>query len=182
MVASLPRGVGLRSEHLSIMRAMGPSTSWDPWPRPAHEQPWGQRSVHRSAKMTSRSRFWSLVYTVTLLWIDVGTQECTQIGGDCLSALFWGIRVHCCDASCVGWPEWLNRHGVPAAPPSVAASPLVRKTGSARVAPPLGWRFHRGINPHESPKSPFKKARAMTPERYVGPTHPPRRCCAWTSP
>ena len=31
---------------------------------------------------------------------------------------------------------------------SVAVSPLVGKTGSARAAPPLGWRLHRGINPH----------------------------------
>ena len=31
---------------------------------------------------------------------------------------------------------------------SVAVAPLVGKTGSARVAPQLGWRLHRGINPH----------------------------------
>ena len=29
----------------------------------------------------------------------VGTQECTQISEKCLSATFWGIRVHYCDAS-----------------------------------------------------------------------------------
>ena len=44
---------------------MGPSMSWDPWPRP----------VARAA---------------------VGMQECTQIGENGLSVLFWGIRVHCC--------------------------------------------------------------------------------------
>ena len=40
-------------------------------------------------------------------------------------APFWGICVHCCDAShdtnrdasCARWHERLNRHGVPAAPP-----------------------------------------------------------------
>ena len=36
-----------------------------------------------------------------------------------------------CDAHCVGWHEWLKRHGMPASPP------LVGKTGSARVAQPL---------------------------------------------
>ena len=36
-----------------------------------------------------------------------------------------------CDASCVEWHERLNHHGVPAAPPSVATSRLVGKTGSA---------------------------------------------------
>ena len=50
-----PGGVGLRSERPGITGAMGPSTSWDPWPRP----------VARAA---------------------VGTQECTQIGEDGLSA------------------------------------------------------------------------------------------------
>ena len=29
-----PGGMDLRSGHLSITRAMGPSMSWDPWPRP----------------------------------------------------------------------------------------------------------------------------------------------------
>ena len=43
---------------------MGPSMSWDPWPRPVRDRPWGQRSVHRLAKMTSRSRFGAFVYTV----------------------------------------------------------------------------------------------------------------------
>ena len=46
----------------------------------------------------------------------VMTQECTQIGENSPSEPFWAIRVHCCDASCVGWHERPNRHGVPAAP------------------------------------------------------------------
>ena len=49
------------------------------------------------------------------------SQECTQIGENGPSTPFWGIRVHCCDASCdasrVRWHERPNRHGVPAAPP-----------------------------------------------------------------
>ena len=62
-----PSGMNLRPERSGITRAMGPSTSWDPWPRP----------VARAA---------------------VGMQECTQIGENGLSAPFWGICVHCCDA------------------------------------------------------------------------------------
>ena len=50
-----PGGVGLRSERPGITGAMGPSMSWDPWPRPV-------------ARAT------------------VGTQECTQIGENGLSA------------------------------------------------------------------------------------------------
>ena len=60
--------MGLRPERPGITRFMGPSMSWDPWPRP----------VARAA---------------------VVTQECTQIGENGLSAPFWGICVHCCDAA-----------------------------------------------------------------------------------
>ena len=34
-----------------------------------------------------------------LTWAHVGTQECTQIGKNNLSASFWVICVHCCAAS-----------------------------------------------------------------------------------
>ena len=57
-----------------------------------------RKSVHRSAKMTSQSRFGAFVYTVAPLWAGAGTQECTQIGENGLSVSFWGICVHCCDA------------------------------------------------------------------------------------
>ena len=111
--------------------ASGPSAlaSWGPWGRRrrgtrgrarSRERPCvTRRSVHRLAKITSRSRSGAFVYTVATLWTDVGTQECTQIGEDGPSAPFRGIRVHCCvasrDTSCVGWHERPNRHGVPAA-------------------------------------------------------------------
>ena len=85
----------------------------------------GRNSVHKSPKMTSQCRFGAFVYTVALLWTDVGTQECTQMGGSGLSAPDWGVCVHCCDASrdtnrdssCARRHERLNHHGVPAAPP-----------------------------------------------------------------
>ena len=35
--------------------------------------------------------------------------------------------------------------------PLLVASLLVGKTGSARVAPPLGWHLRQGSNPHKSP-------------------------------
>ena len=62
------------------------------------------------AKTAFRICFWSFVYTVAPLWTDVGTQECTQIGENDLSEPFWGICVHCCDASRVGWHECPNHH------------------------------------------------------------------------
>ena len=97
-----------------------------------------RKSVHRSAKLASRIRFGALVYTVAPLWTGEGTQECTQIGENGLSGPFWGICVHCCDASCVEWYERLNHYGVSAAPPSVTTSRLVGKPGSARAAPSRG--------------------------------------------
>ena len=92
-----------------------------------------------------------------------GDKECTQIGENGLSAPFFAICVHCCavscaascDASCVGWhkdsrvpqPPW--RAG---GAPSVVASPLVGKTDSARVVPPLGWHLRRDSNPCKLPR------------------------------
>ena len=38
--------------------------SWNPWPARSRGRPWEGRSVHRSAKMASRSRFGAFVYTV----------------------------------------------------------------------------------------------------------------------
>ena len=112
-------------------------------PGHASRRGWGSRSVHRLAKMASRVRFGAFVYTVAPLWTDVGTQECTQIGENSLSGPFWGICVHCCavscavsctvscdascDASCGGWREWLNRPGVPAAPPRWSPLPWSEK-------------------------------------------------------
>ena len=44
---------------------MGSLMSWDPWPRPVARAVVGvQKSVHRLAKMASRRRFGSFVYTV----------------------------------------------------------------------------------------------------------------------
>ena len=42
----------------------------------------------------------------------------------------------------VWWHERPSRHGVPAVAPRWPAPPLAGKTGSARVTPPPGWRFH----------------------------------------
>ena len=73
---------------------------------------WGHNSVHRLAKMASRRSSGAFVYTVATRgsrerpW---GAQECTQIGENGLSEPFWGICVHCCDASCIGWREWRRR-------------------------------------------------------------------------
>ena len=32
------------------------------------------------------------------LWVALGSQQCTQMGGSGLSMPFWGICVHCCDS------------------------------------------------------------------------------------
>ena len=86
------------------------------------------------------------------------TQECTQIGGNGPSGPFWGICVHCCDASrdasCARWHECLNRHGVSAAPPR-----LVGKTCSAR---------RRATHQATDTKVDYLERRAQTGEWCVG--------------
>ena len=58
-----------------------------PWRRgPQVRAPWHHRAMGPSTSWDQRPR------PVTRA---VGTQECTQIGQNGLSASFWGIRVHC---------------------------------------------------------------------------------------
>ena len=121
--------------------------------------------------MTSRSRFWSFVYTVALLWIDVGTQECTQIGGDCLSEPFWGIRVHCCDASCVGWPEWLNHYGGPA-PPLGGRLSLGREDRLCASGAAARLAFSPGHQPTRIPEEPFQEGTSDDPRGLRGTNTP----------
>ena len=93
------------------------------------ERPWGRRSVHRSAKMASRSRFGAFVYTVaTRVAMRIATRAAP--GGTSASAT----------TAC-------RRR------PLAGPSRLVGKIGSARVAPLPGWRLRRGVNPHEPLKS-----------------------------
>ena len=91
--------------------ASGPSAlaSRGPWgrrcrgtrgPARSRKRSWVRRSVHRSAKTTSRSRFGSFVYTVAPLWADVGSAGVyTDWRKQPIGAVLghsWGIRVHCC--------------------------------------------------------------------------------------
>ena len=90
VVASPPRWRGPQSERPSITGLWGRRCRGTRGPARSRERPWVCRSVHRSAKMGSRSRFGAFVYTVATLWTDVRTQECTQIGKNGLSTPFLG--------------------------------------------------------------------------------------------
>ena len=89
--------------------AMGPSTSWDQWPRPV------TRAV-------------------------VGTQECTQIDQNGLSAPFQGVCVHCCAVGLdCGWPwdrnsvhKWEDRASPRRIGAFVYTVGLLRRCGQAR--------------------------------------------------
>ena len=83
-----------------------------------------RRSVHRSAKLASRIHFEALVYTVATRALRCELRRVVR----------------------APQPPW--RAG---GAPLLVASLLVGKTGSARVAPPLGWHLRRGSNPHKSP-------------------------------
>ena len=209
---------------------MGPSTSWDPWPRPVTREavgtqectqigenglsglfwvicvhccdlrgscarPWGRRSVHKLVEMASRRRFGSFVYTVatreghasgrgdagvytnrrkwplgvvlghlcTLLRLArvmraaVGAQECTQIGGNGLSELFWGICVHCCDlrGSCARPGERRRVHkSAKMASRGCFGSfvyTVATREDHARVVPPLAGVFAEAAT-HTNPR------------------------------
>ena len=190
-------GVGLRSERPGITGTMGPSTSWDQWPRPVTHAvvgaqectqidqngpsapfrgicvhccavglgcgwPWdrnsvhkwedrasprrfgafvytvglrcrcgqarGRRSVHRLAKMAPRRRFGAFVYTVGLwAWVVGGLGIAIMYTNGRIGPLGAVLGHLCtllgregrasCNASCIGWHEHPNHHGVPAAPP-----------------------------------------------------------------
>ena len=107
-----PGGVSVRPEHPGVTGAMGPSTSWDPWPRP----------VTREA---------------------VGTQECTQIGGNGLLAPFWGICVHCCDSRGSRTSGAAARlASLPKQQPTQTPEEPPIETGQ-QVSGPIGARFGR---------------------------------------
>ena len=83
--------------------------------------PWDRNSVHKWEDRASPRRIGAFVYTVA------PREDRASDRGDAgvytnrwkwpPRSRFWGICVHCCDASCVEWHERLNHHGVPAAPP-----------------------------------------------------------------
>ena len=81
-----PGSVGLRSERPGITGAMGPSMSWDPWPRPVARAAVGMQECTQIGENGLSAPFRALVYTVAPLRADVGTQRCTQIGENGLSA------------------------------------------------------------------------------------------------
>ena len=82
------------------------------------EQPWGVRSVHRSVEMASPRRIGAFVYTIaTRVAIRIASRAAS--GGTSTSATM------ACRRRLLAGP-----------------SPLAGKTGSERVAPLPGWRFH----------------------------------------
>ena len=92
--------------------------------------PWDRNSVHKYPKMASRYHFRVFVYTVAT---RVAIRIATRAASDGTSA---SAAMAC------------RRHLL------AGPSRLVGKADSARVAPPLGWRLRRGVNPHEPLKSP----------------------------
>ncbi len=80
----------------------GPSTSWDPWPRPVTHEAWGTQECTQIGGNGLLASFWGICVHCCdsrgSCASQVGAQECTQIGGNGLSELFWGICVHCCDS------------------------------------------------------------------------------------
>ena len=107
-------------------------------------QTWGCSSVHRSPKTAPRGRFGAFVYTVaTRVAIRIATRAAP--GGTSASTA----------TAC-------RRH------PLAGPSRLVGKTGPKRVAPLLGWRLRRGVNPHEPLKNLIARLVAGPRSRRTG--------------
>ena len=103
-----------------------------------------RRSVHKSVEMASRRRFGAFVYTVaTRVAIRIATRAAP--GGTSASTA----------TAC-------RRH------PLAGPSRLVGKTGPKRVAPLLGWRLRRGVNPHEPLKNLIARLVAGPRSRRTG--------------
>ena len=96
--------------------------------------PWDRNSVHKWEDRASPRRIGAFVYTVAL-WRRCGqargSQECTQIDQNGLSVLFWGICVHCCDAS-----RDTNRDASCLRQVARAPQPPRRAGGAPSLAPP----------------------------------------------
>ena len=90
-----PGGVGLRSERSGITGAMGPSTSWDPWPRPVARAAVGMQectqigenglSTHSGRPLACRVRFSVRVRPQSASLRESPVAE-------------WGTCVRCCGA------------------------------------------------------------------------------------
>ena len=73
---------------------------------------------------------------------SVGAQECTQIGGNGLSELFWGICVHCCDSRGSRASGVAARlASLPRQQPTQTPKEPAMETG--QVPGPIGARFGR---------------------------------------
>ena len=132
------------------------------------ERRWGRRSVHRLAKMASRRRFGAFVYTVaTWAWVVGGLgiaivytngrigplravlgHLCTLLGREGRAS---------CNASCIGWHEHPNHHGMPAAPPRWPPLPWSRKQALRDRLCVSGAIVRlvssQNVNPHKPPRS-----------------------------
>ena len=142
-----PGGVGLRSERAGVTGPWGRRRGTR-GPARSREQPWGQKSVHRSAKTASRCRSGALVYTVATR----GSRELRR-----------ELRREPRQVARAPQPPW-RAGGVP----SVAASRLVGKTDPAPVAPPLAWRLCQDVNPHKPPKGFFQCKRTIGGDGHAG--------------
>ena len=98
----------------------------------------GHNSVHKSPKTSSPHRIGAFVYTVGLLWTDVGTQECTQIGGN---GPLGAVSGHLCTLL-----RRESRHESRRELRQVARAPQPpRRAGGAPSLAPLAWSGRQAL-------------------------------------
>ena len=128
-------------------------------PARSRERPWGNAGVYTNwLKRPLRAGLGRLCTLLGRCGQARGSQECTQIDQNGLSAPFWGICVHYWVARVARVVTQAASDGMSTPTtmtcrryPLVAASPLVGKTGSARQAL-REWRHRQvGVFPKRQP-------------------------------
>ena len=125
-----PGGVGLRSERPGITGAMGPSMSWDPWPRPVARAAVVTQECTQIGENGLSAPFWGICVHCCAVGLGCGwpwDRNSVHKWEDRASPRRFGAFVYtvatrvairiATRAACVRWHERLSRHGVPAAPP-----------------------------------------------------------------
>ena len=161
-------GVGLRSERPGITGPWGHRRRGTSGPARSRVQLWERRSVHRLAKTASRRRFGAFVYTVGLwAWVVGGLGIAIVYTNGRIGPLGAGLGHSCtllgregrasCNASCIGWHEHPNHHGMPAAPPRWPPLPWSRKQALRDRLCVSGAIVRlvssQNVNPHKPPRS-----------------------------
>ena len=178
-------GVGLRSERPGITGTMGPSTSWDQWPRPVTRAVVGAQECTQIGQNGLSAPFWGVCVHCCAVGLGCGwpwDRNSVHKWEDRAPRRRFGAFVYTVATRVA------IRIATRAAPGGTSASTtmacrrrlltgpsrLVGKTDSERVAPLPGWHLRRGRQPTQTPEEPDvaphseKRSSRMMPRQVEG--------------